>query len=99
MKWFIGLLISIVFFSVGHIGGAEGNNKEPFINQELALQIGELILDNKYGEYMKTQKPLEIISLDSAWLISGNRPHSGFSQIAYIIIDKRNCKLIKMGIK
>ena len=98
MKWFIGLLVSIVFLSVEHIG-AEGNNKEPFINQKLALQIGELILDNKYGEYMKNQKPLEIISLDSAWLISGKRPYNGYSEVAYIIIDNRNSKLIKMGIK
>ncbi len=98
MKWFIGLLISIVFFSVGHIGGAEGNNKEPFINQELALKIGKLVLEDKYPSYMKGQKPLQIVLEDSIWVVSG-KPLSKdeVGKRVYIEIDSRNCKIYKVG--
>ncbi len=98
-KFYLILCISIFCLISISISSSsyEDKGSQPIINKKLALQIGELILDNKYGNTMKKEKPLSIIDHDSAWFIHGNLPKNFLGGEGYIEIDKRNCKILRLG--
>lgn len=90
------LIIALLsFFMTSSAKKSENNNS--FINSQLSLKIGELILIDKYGDDIANQKPFKIDLEDSIWVVSGTPPIDCYSEQIYIEIDKRNCRVYRAG--
>lgn len=62
-----------------------------------AINIAEPILFSIYGKNNITQqRPYEIYFIDNYWVITGTLPKEYLGGTFLIIIDSRNCKIIKI---
>ena len=74
------------------------DNKTVLINDSLtAINIAEPILFSIYGKGNITkQRPYEIYFIDNYWVLTGTLPKEYKGGTFLIIIDSRNCKIIKL---
>jgi len=74
------------------------DNKSIIIKDETtAITIAEQILFSIYGkENIIKQRPYEIFSIDTYWVILGTLPKDDAGGTFLIIIDSRNSKIIKI---
>lgn len=66
-------------------------------NEETAIKIAEAIWLPIYGEKIYNQKPY-IVSLvnDSIWVVTGTLAENKRGGVAYIEIQKKDCKILKV---
>jgi hypothetical protein len=65
-------------------------------NKETAIKIAEAILYAIYGENIYKQKPF-IVTLDNeVWMVEGSLPKGMKGGVAYIEIQKKDCKILKV---
>ena len=66
-------------------------------NEETAIKIAEAIWLPIYGEGIYNQKPY-IVSLlkDSVWVVEGTLAKNKRGGVAYIEIQKKDCKILKV---
>lgn len=65
--------------------------------KEQAIAFAEMILFDKYGKKnIEGQKPYAIFQIDSYWLLQGTMLQGMKGGIFSIIIDARNCKIIRL---
>lgn len=66
-------------------------------NEETAIKIAEAIWLPIYGEKIYNQKPY-IVSLvnDSIWVVTGTLAENKRGGVAYIEIQKKDCKVLKV---
>lgn len=63
-----------------------------------AINIAEPILFSIYGkDNITNQRPYEIYFVDNYWVIGGTLPKEYLGGTFLIIIDSRNCKIIKIA--
>lgn len=74
------------------------NNNTVIIKDSLtAINVAEPILFSIYGkENVIKQRPYEIYFIDSYWVISGTLPKEYLGGTFLIIIDSRDCKIIRI---
>lgn len=74
------------------------DNKTVIIKDSItAISIAESILFSIYGkENIIEQKPYEIYLIDNYWIIIGTLPKNYLGGTFLIIIDSRDCKIIKI---
>lgn len=62
-----------------------------------AVKFAEFVLFDNYGKKnIESQKPYDIFHLDHYWLISGIQPKGYLGGTFLIIIDERNCQIIRL---
>ena len=74
------------------------DNKIAIVKDSLtAINIAEPILFSIYGkDNITKQRPYEIYLIDSYWVISGTLPKKYKGGTFLIIIDSRDCKIIRI---
>ena len=74
------------------------DNKTAIIkDSSTAVSIAEPILFNLYGkDNIAKQQPYEIYSIDNYWVISGTLSKEYVGGTFLIIIDSRDCKIVKI---
>ena len=74
------------------------DNKRIIIKDSLtAINIAEPILFSIYGkENIIKERPYEIYLIDNYWIIKGTLPEDWDGGTFLIIIDSRNCKIIRI---
>ena len=74
------------------------DNKTIIIKDSItALNIAEPILFGVYGKKkIIEQKPYQIIFTENHWIINGTLPEGYKGGTFLIIIDARNCKIVKL---
>ena len=67
--------------------------------EKVACQIAEIILTPIYGEdNIKKQKPFKATLVrDSVWVVVGVQKEIEIGGVAYIEIQKRDCKILKVS--
>tara|TARA_R110002096_G_scaffold119088_4_gene257979 strand:+ start:309 stop:701 length:393 start_codon:yes stop_codon:yes gene_type:complete len=62
-----------------------------------AVKFAEFVLFDIYGKQnIVSQKPYDIFHLDNYWLISGILPKGYVGGTFLIIIDSRNCQIVRL---
>lgn len=74
------------------------NHKEIIIkDKEFAINIAESMVFSIYGkENIVDQKPYEAYLIDNYWVISGTIPKGMRGGTFMIIMDARNCKVLRI---
>ena len=74
------------------------DNKTTIIKDSLtAINVAEPILFSIYGkDNITKQRPYEIYFIDSYWVIGGTLPKEYLGGTFLIIIDSRDCKIIRI---
>lgn len=74
------------------------DNKTAIIKDSLtAINVAEPILFSIYGkDNIINQRPYEIYFIDSYWVIGGTLPKEYLGGTFLIIIDSRDCKIIRI---
>ena len=63
-----------------------------------AVKFAEMILFNQYGKKnIENQKPYDVFVIGEYWLISGTLPIGMKGGTFLIIIDSRNCQIIRLS--
>jgi len=66
-------------------------------NEETAIKIAEAIWLPIYGERIYNQKPYMVSLLkDSVWVVTGTLAENKRGGVAYIEIQKKDCKILKV---
>lgn len=66
-------------------------------NEETAKKIAEAVWLPIYGEKIYSQKPYVVSLLDdSVWVVKGTLPKNKRGGVAYIEIQKSDCKILKV---
>ena len=66
-------------------------------NEETAIKIAETIWWSIYGEKIYDQKPYTVSLLkDSIWVVTGTLAENKRGGVAYIEIQKSDCKILKV---
>ena len=66
-------------------------------NEETAIKIAEAIWLPIYGEKIYSQKPYTVSLLkDSIWVVTGTLAENKRGGVAYIEIQKSDCKILKV---
>lgn len=62
-----------------------------------AIEFAELVLWDIYGKKnIKKQKPYDVFLIDNYWFLSGTLPKGWKGGTFTIIIDSRNCKIVRL---
>lgn len=73
------------------------NERIILIDEATAINVAEPILFSIYGkENITKQRPYESYLIDNYWIISGTLPKSSLGGTFLIIIDSRNCRILKI---
>lgn len=65
-------------------------------NEETAIKVAEAILYPIYGEKIYKQKPFVVVLNNDVWIIKGSLPKGMLGGVAYIEIQKSDCKILKV---
>ncbi len=66
-------------------------------NEKVARQVAEVILISIYGQEIKKQKPFNVkLQGDSLWIITGVQKKVEIGGVAYIEIQKKDCKILNV---
>lgn len=91
----IALLCSLGFV-YARKGNIEENDYVP--NAETAIKVAEAIWLPIYGEKIYKEKPF-VATLDKSsgvWTVKGTLPPKFLGGVAYILIQKSDCKILKV---
>lgn len=95
-------ILSFVMMSSCHAKGnqefktenTEGIDYVP--NEETAVKVAEAILYPIYGENIYQQRPFIATLENEIWVIEGSLPEGMKGGVAYIEIQKKDCKILKV---
>jgi hypothetical protein len=65
-------------------------------NEETARKIAEAIWLPIYGESIYKQKPFVVTLERNIWIVEGSLPEGMKGGVAYIEIQKKDCKILKV---
>lgn len=65
-------------------------------NEETAVKVAEAILYPIYGEDIYRQRPFIATLENEIWVIEGSLPKGMKGGVAYIEIQKKDCKVLKV---
>ena len=66
-------------------------------DKETAIKVAEVILKKRYGEKnIERQQPFEVYLKNNVWIITGTLKDSSDGGVAYIEIQKLDCKVLKI---
>lgn len=72
-------------------------HKDVLSNKNIALKVGELILEGYFGKKMNYCYPLKIhLENSKYWIIEGSIPKEYDGGIPYLKIQKSDCKVIQI---
>jgi hypothetical protein len=73
------------------------DGRELIVDEKTVVAIAEIILFKTYGQKnIEKQRPYEVYKIDSFWSISGTLPKEMLGGTFLIIIDSRDCSVIRL---
>jgi hypothetical protein len=92
------VVLTIIFScSITKVNKNNMHSKDYVPNKETALRIAEAIWLPIYGDNIYNQKPYIVTLVDSSiWIVKGTLPENMRGGVAYIEIQKSNCKILKV---
>ncbi len=98
-KYFTLIVFSTIIFSCS-VTKLNKNNMQSIDyvpNEETAIRIAEAIWYPIYGENIYNQKPYVVSLIDNnIWVVNGTLPEKMRGGVAYIEIQKSDCKILKV---
>ena len=65
--------------------------------RERAIEFAEFILWDVYGKKnIEKQKPYNVFQIDNYWFLSGTLPKEMLGGTFALVIDSRNCRIVKL---
>ena len=65
--------------------------------REKAIEFAEFILWDVYGKKnIEKQKPYNVFQIDNYWFLSGTLPKEMLGGTFALVIDSRNCRIVKL---
>ncbi len=88
----------MVYFSLSDTTSHNVIGKYPILkDKSKAIAFAESILWSIYGKkIIERQKPYDVFLIDTYWLIKGTMPKGMKGGVFTIIIDSKNCKIIRI---
>lgn len=97
---YVAIIIGLTFLLGCRITKVDTNNmqtKNYVPDKETAIRIAEAIWVPIYGEKIYNQKPYIVTLVDSSiWVVTGTLPENKRGGVAYIEIQKNDCKILKV---
>lgn len=92
---FICLLVSSSILL--HAYGKQDNYQNFVPDEQTAIKIAEAIWLPIYGKEINNEKPYTVrLKNDSVWVVCGSLPPHSYGGVAYIEIQKKDCKILKV---
>jgi hypothetical protein len=98
LKTYLIFVIAVIFFtsSTNKLPNNANNGRSLVPNSETAIKIAEAIWLPIYGEQIYSETPFVATLMDSTiWIVKGTL-HTALGGVAYIEIQKSDCKILRV---